>query len=98
MADYLVNMHEYDTCDLREFSIYMADTILVSQNAPNLTKHSANGAIRTPLKLLDDIYHGMEQQIETENAVREVKGEEIEAAAAVLKVKLYEIKMARMSD
>ena len=97
MADYLINMHEYDTCDLREFSIYMADTNLASKNAPNLTKHSANGAIRTPLKLLDDIYHGMEQQIETENAVWEVK-EEFEAAAAVLEVKLYEIKMARMSD
>jgi hypothetical protein len=39
----------------------------------------------------------MEQQIETENAVWEVK-EEFKAAAAVLEVKLYEIKMARMSD
>ena len=62
-----------------------------------IPKHGANTAIRTPLELLDDVYHGMEQQIETENAVWEVK-EEFEAAAAVLKVKLYEIKMTRMSD
>ncbi len=52
---------------------------------------------KAPFELLDDAYHGMEQQIETENAVREVK-EEFEAPAAVLEVKLYEFKMARMSD
>jgi hypothetical protein len=39
----------------------------------------------------------MDQQIKLENAIRGVE-EEFEAAAAVLEVKLYEVKMARMSD
>jgi hypothetical protein len=40
----------------------------------------------------------MDQQIKLENAIRWVEEEFEAAAAAVLEVKLYEVKMARMSD
>ena len=76
----------------------MISTIMGFRNAPIPPKHGANAAVVAPLvELVDDVYHVMEQQIEPENAIREVE-EELEAAAAVLDVKLYEVKIARMSD
>jgi hypothetical protein len=91
----LPKKHDFDNCDICDFRIFMASTIMVSQDAPKLPKNVANPGVRAPLELVDNAQYRMEQ-IETEQAILEV--EKLEAAAAVLEVELYVMKLARMND